>query len=334
MSFSDSSRVNPNFMAMSPHSHATAAAQPVSQDLAPSFASLQGVFPSTPSPEHPNPTGNQKKRRASPATPERRSKRSSTAEQSPAAHSTPGFRPNEFDFALADENLVDAENANAASTAITDFLDSMDKLIAVPPEKRRTPRQNLQAFLIQQQLLAGISVDKLESMSGPGANQSSFNKGGAKRFNTPAVMTVTRNATYIPHVRPAQFIGSVTPLPIHESLPKPSWMNNANGNGHHTGVNSSDSMIHTHNSVTSTESQKVNNFQTPDDITGTSAYFSSAAEQAALTQFYSQHFSTGSGLLQQPAASPADASLANASPADIEEDRFSFLSDNNSFSWE
>lgn len=296
-----------DLMDVSSDSHAAvaaAAARPVSLDLSSPLSSLQGATLSPPSSGGSGMDRNQNKRPAqAPATPKRPSKRITT-EHSPVGHSTPGFHPNETDFEIADADILNP--ANADFTAIADFLAALDKLIATPPEKRRTPRQNLQAFLIQQQLLAGIPVDRLEPMNGPGSRQAISPQGALGRFNTPPAMTVTPNATFIPHIPPAQFLGGVAPLPIHESLPNPSWMKKANEN---SGVNLSDPVTPTQNSVTSTESPKVNNPQTPDNTTGVSAYFSSVAEQAALTQFYAEHFSTGSGLLQQPVVAPALAKL-------------------------
>lgn len=297
-----------DLMDASPDSHTAAAARPASLDLSSPLSSLQGATLSPRSPGGSDMDRNQNKRPAqAPATPQRPSKRITT-EHSPAGHTTPGFRPDEIDFEITDADILNP--ANADTTAVADFLAAMDKLIATPPEKRRTPRQNLQAFLIQQQLLAGIPVDRLEPMngpgSGPGSRQAIFPQGALRRFNTPPAMTVTPNATFIPHIPPAQFLGGVAPLPIHESLPNPSWMKKANEN---SGVNLSDPVTPTQNSVTSTESPKVNNPQTPDNTTGVSAYFSSVAEQAAVTQFYAEHFSTGSGLLQQPVAVPAVAKL-------------------------
>jgi hypothetical protein len=192
-------------------------------------------------------------------------------------------------------DLLEPAKADASSTAVAEFLATMDNLIATPPEKRRTPRQNLQSFLIQQQLLAGIPVDRLEPMSGPGSRQGT---GPLRRFNTPTAMTVTPDATYIPHIPPAQFNGSLAPLPIHPSLPNPPWMDNENGDTHRDGGTSSDPVTYSQNSATSTGSPKVNDPQTPGNTTSLSAYFSTVAEQAAIVQFYSTHFSAGSGLLQ------------------------------------
>lgn len=291
-------------MDVSPDPHAAAAARPVSLGLSSPLSALQGATLSPRSPGGSDMDRNQKKRPAqAPATPQRPSKRITT-EHSPTGHSTSSFRPNEMDFGITDANILNL--ANADTTAVVDFLAAMDKLIATPPEKRRTPRQNLQAFLIQQQLLAGIPVDRLEPMNGPGSRQAISPQGALRRFNTPPAVTVTPNATFIPHIPPAQFLGGVAPLPIHKSLPNPSWMKMANEND---GFNLSDPVTPTQNSVTSTESPKVNNPQTPDNTTGVSAYFSSVAEQAALTQFYAEHFSTGSGLLQLPVAALAVAKL-------------------------
>ncbi|KAJ5191585.1 uncharacterized protein N7498_010570 [Penicillium cinerascens] len=293
-----------DIMDVSSDSHAAATVRPVSLDLSSPLSSLQDATLSPRSSGSSDMDRNQNKRPAqAQATPQRPSKRITT-EHSPAGYSTPGFDPNKIDFEITDADILNPANADA--TAVADFLSDMDKLIATPTEKRRTPRQNLQAFLIQQQLLAGIPVDRLEPMNGPGSRQAISPQGALRRFNTPPAMTVTPNATFIPHIPPAQFLGGVVPLPIHESLPNPSWMKKANEN---SGVNLSDPVTPTQNSVTSTESPKVNNPQTPDNTTGMSTYFSSVAEQAALTRFYAEHFSTGSDLLQQPVAAPADAKL-------------------------
>ncbi|KAJ5665210.1 uncharacterized protein N7477_007658 [Penicillium maclennaniae] len=192
-----------------------------------------------------------------PASPQRSPKRifpkKSPSVQSAPADLASAFHPNEFDFAITDANFPNTAKSTVDATAIAEFLSAIEKHLATPPEQRRTPRQNLQSFLIQQQLVAGIPVDKLEPMSGPGSRQS---QGIPRLFNTPTALTYFNDATYIPAIPPAQFNGSVTPLPIHPSLPNPPH-----------------------------------------------------AEQIAISNFYTTHFATGSGILGQPAAASPAASV-------------------------
>jgi hypothetical protein len=210
------------------------------------------------------------------------------------------FHPNEFDFIISDVGTHNPTKTAADAAAIAQFLTAMEKQLATPPEQRRTPRQNLQSFLIQQQLIAGIPVGKLEPMSGVGSRQS---QGPPRLFNTPSALTYFNDATYIPAIPPAQFNGKLNALPIHPSLPNPPWMDRSNNDENQGAARP---VTPNQDLVTSTGSPRVNTPQTPDNPTNLSAYFSSDTEQVAISQFYTTHFATGSGILEQPAAaSPA-----------------------------
>lgn len=240
-----------------------------------------------------------KRTATAPANPQRSPKRVSP-EKSPSAQSAPAqlasaFHPNEFDFAMTDADTLNTTKSTADATAIANFLTAMEKHLAIPPEQRRTPRQNLQSFLIQQQLVAGIPVDKLEPMSGPGSSQF---QGTPRLFNTPTALTYFNDATYIPAIPPAQFNGPVTPLPIHPSLPNPPWMDNVEDNSNQCDDCPATS---TQDSITSTGPATVNHPQTLQHTTDLTVYFSSDAERVAISHFYTTHFVTGSGILGQPA---------------------------------
>ncbi|KAJ5304201.1 beta subunit of N-acylethanolamine-hydrolyzing acid amidase-domain-containing protein [Penicillium atrosanguineum] len=277
----------------------------ISQQGGPGFSlpisGIQGATPIFPSDGDSHLTLRPTKRAATaPASPRRSPKRTSP-EKSPSAQSAPAqlasaFHLNEFDFAITDATTLKTTKSTTDATAIANFLTAMEKRLAIPPGQRRTPHQSLQSFLIQQQLVAGIPVDKLEPMSGPGSRQS---QGIPRLFNTPTALTYFNDATYIPAIPPAQFNGPVTPLPINPSLPNPPWMDQAKDDS-----NQSDDCpaTFTQDSVTSTGSPMVNNPQTPEHTTELSAYFCSDAEQVEISHFYTTHFVTGSGILGQPPA--------------------------------
>lgn len=285
--------------------------------IASPLSGIQGAVPLLPRGGDFNLSPSPTKRAATaPASPQRSPKRIST-ETSPSVRSVSaqlesGFHPNEFDFAISDVGTLNPTKTAADAAAIAEFLTAMEKQLATPPEQRRTPRQNLQSFLIQQQLIAGIPVGKLEPMSGVGSRQS---QGPPRLFNTPSALTYFNDATYIPAIPPAQFNGKLNALPIHPSLPNPPWMDRSNNNGNQCAARP---VTPNQDLVTSTGSPTVNTPQTPDNPTNLSAYFSSDAEQIAISHFYTTHFATGSGILEQPAAtSPAASTIESTTVTPI-----------------
>ncbi|KAJ6107529.1 hypothetical protein N7523_008852 [Penicillium sp. IBT 18751x] len=273
------------------------------------LSGTQGATPNCPSDGDPILTLRPTRRIATALASPQRSPKRISPKKSPSIQSAPAelasaFHPNEFDFAITDANFPNTTAKSIAdATAIAEFLNAMDKHLATPPEQRRTPRQNLQSFLIQQQLVAGIPVDKLEPMSGPGSRQS---QGIPRLFNTPTALTYFNDATYIPAIPPAQFNGSVTPLPIHPSLPNPPRKDKIKDESDQSDRCPATS---SQDSTTSTGSTTVNNLPTLRHTTDMITYFSSSAEQIAISNFYTTHFATGSGILGQPAAASPAASV-------------------------
>lgn len=220
------------------------------------------------------------------------------------------FKPTESDFRALDYFLLDPKNTESASNALHTFLSGLEQATASPPKKPCTLKQVLQGFLIQQQLLAGIPADQTEPMEGPKSRQSVVSRSGVrKRHATPMLMTVSEKGAFVPRIPPVQFNGDLDPLPPTATMPKPDWVKMAKGNfsrqrsGASVNTNTSDA-------TTSQPSQGVaqpngNRNNTNSEPTGDidmSAYFDSPEEQDQITQFFAEHFSTGSGILvDQPA---------------------------------
>ncbi|PYI07990.1 hypothetical protein BO78DRAFT_365932 [Aspergillus sclerotiicarbonarius CBS 121057] len=78
-----------------------------------------------------------------------------------------------------------------------------------------SPEQALQAYLIRQQLIAGIQPQNVMPM-----RQPNNNIGG----KTPAVVQITNEGVTVPKIPPAQFTGGFYPLPRHQMqfIPPPN----------------------------------------------------------------------------------------------------------------
>ncbi|KAE8346044.1 hypothetical protein BDV24DRAFT_176968 [Aspergillus arachidicola] len=73
----------------------------------------------------------------------------------------------------------------------------------------------LQAYLIRQQLLAGIAPENMIPMRPPTTGQThGGNQGIVNRPNNPSLVQITNNGISIPHVPPARFTGVLHPLPV------------------------------------------------------------------------------------------------------------------------
>lgn len=273
----------------------------VSQAISSSpLSTLPSMTPSAPSSGSPTPD---KKKDKSPATACVCNAPKRTALEQAEGHAGKAVRPSESDYRAFEFGLLDPKNLDIASTAMRKFLSALEKAVALPTRKYYTPRQNLQAFLIQQQLLAGVTVDKIEPMQGVGSRQKvTAPEGVLQRFSTPSYMTVTPKGTFLPRISPAKFTGTLDPLPVQGGLPKPAWTKRATENFcRQNNENGTDSI----NPLTTIGTQPPNGLvqqkdtmnKPTDDKMDFSAYFSSAKEQELITQFFAQHFSTGSGIL-------------------------------------
>jgi hypothetical protein len=267
------SQIHPDFMGVSTDSQEPPISPTDDLIIASPLSGIQGAVPLLPRGGDFNLSPSPTKRAATaPASPQRSPKRIST-ETSPSVRSVSaqlesGFHPNEFDFAISDVGTLNPTKTAADAAAIAEFLTAMEKQLATPPEQRRTPPSKYSSLsLIQQQLIAGIPIGKLEPMSGVGSRQS---QGPPRLFNTPSALTYFNDATYIPAIPPAQFNGKLNALPIHPSLPNPPWMDRSSNNGNQCAARP---VTPNQDLVTSTGSPTVNTPQTPDNPTNLSATF-------------------------------------------------------------
>lgn len=209
-------------------------------------------------------------------------------------------RPSKSDYLAFEHNLLDPDNARIAVTAVHEFLNAMDKAVAPPALRKYDSRENLQAFLIQQQLVAGIPIDQIKPM--PEFAPKPKNQGVVQRVVLPAYITITDEGSYVPELPPVQFNGTVDPLPMNIGLPNPDWVNRAvenfcsqmNGNATNStntvntpGPQPTQSMVDPNNAGSKPDKIEVD-FMT---------YFASDKEQNLISQFFVDHFSTGSGIL-------------------------------------
>lgn len=280
---------------------AVAIPDPVSQAIFSSpLSTLPSMTPSAPSSGTPTPD---KKKDKTPATASVCNAPKRTSLEQAERHAGKAFRPSEPDYRAFEFDLLDPKNLDIASTAMHKFLSALEKAVAIPTRKYYTPRQNLQAFLIQQQLLAGVPVDKLEPMQGVGSRQRvTTSEGILQHFSTPSYMTVTPKGTFLPRISPAKFTGTLDPLPVQEGLPKPAWTKRATEDfcrqDDENGANSANPLTTNGTQPPNGLVQKKDTMNKPtDDKMNFSAYFSSAKEQELITQFFAEHFSTGSGIL-------------------------------------
>lgn len=289
------------------------------------LSTLPSVTPSPPSSGIPAPN---KKKDKSPATASVCNTRKQTALEQAEGNADKAFRPSESEYRDFEFDLLDPKNLDIASTAMHKFLSALEKAVFLPTRKYYTPRQNLQAFLIQQQLLAGVPVDKLEPMQGVGSRQRvTAPEGVLQRFNTPAYMTVTPKGTFLPRIPPAKFTGTLNPLPVQGGLPKPAWTERATANfcrqNNESGTNSTNSSTTNGTQPPNTLLQEKDTMnKLADDKMDFSAYFSSTKEQELITQFYAEHFSTGSGILVDQSAK-ADDTESDATESDYPTDYWS-----------
>lgn len=238
------------------------------------------------------------------------------------------FNPTESDFRALDYHLLDPQNAERASTALHTFLTVLEQATAPPPVMIRTPRQMLQSFLIQQQLIAGIPVDKIEPMEGPNSSQTATQCPGMLRsYSTPMMLTVSRNRTSIPRLPPAQFNGALAPLSLSARLPNLDWIKRAEENCSRqarAGANLNTTVATTSQSrqgVTQPNDNLNNtNSESAGAITDLSSYFNDPEEQAQITQFFAEHFSTGSGILVDESAQTGNTEIEQMEDEDTDSD--------------
>lgn len=297
--------LNPDRMDLDHDASATDTADPGSHELSSSpLSSLPSVTPSAPSSGTPTP---QKKNNTSPTAGSVNNASKPTAAKQAGGYAEKAPRPTESDYLALEYDLLDPKNLHIASTAMHDFLSAMEEAVALPPPKYYNPRQNLQAFLIQQQLLAGIPVDKLEPMQGVESRQRVMGTEGIlRRFNAPSFMTITQNGTFLPQIPPATFTGNLKPLPIKAALPKPNWVKRAAGDFCHQVNTNGTNSINPLTTAGPLPSENNTDSKPADDKMDFSAYFSSAEEQEQITQFFAAHFSTGSGILVDQSAEADD----------------------------
>ncbi|KAJ5104677.1 hypothetical protein NUU61_002024 [Penicillium alfredii] len=77
-----------------------------------------------------------------------------------------------------------------------------------------TPDQGLQAWLVRQQLIAGVQISDLQPMRGPGSQQKQVTPQGIlTRQRIPSLMSVSRYGVFPYAIQPASFNGYIAPLP-------------------------------------------------------------------------------------------------------------------------
>lgn len=208
-------------------------------------------------------------------------------------------RPSESDYQIFERDLLDPDNARIAATAMRDFLAAMEKAVTPPATRVYDSRENLQAFLIQMQLVAGIPVEDIRPMPefAPKPNNDLV-----RRVEVPAFLTITNEGTFVPELPPVQFNGIVDPLPVNAGLPNPTWVSRAVENFRREMDNNAASST---TIVNTSAPQPTHGMMGPNNADPQTAkkeadfltYFSSNNEQELITQFFAEHFSTGSSIL-------------------------------------
>lgn len=238
-------------------------------------------------------------------------------------------RPSESDYLALERDLLDPNNAKVAATAVHEFLAALEKSIAPVAPKYYNSRQTLQAFLIQQQLVAGIPKNQIKPM--PEFATKMNNEGVIKRVGLPAYLTITNQGTFVPDIPPAEFNGTLDPLPIKAGLPNPNWVNRSADNfrsqmkGNPT--NPEDIVNITVPQLTQSMMDPNNASSKPAENDGAVwGYFSDAREQQMISQFFAEHFSTGSGILD-PQSAMAVELADNGTDSDYNTDYWSDTND-------
>lgn len=209
-------------------------------------------------------------------------------------------RPSESDYLAFECDLLDPNKAKIAVTAMHEFLTAMEKATAPPASRQYNSRENLQAYLIQQQLVAGIPVDQIKPM--PEFASKPDNEGVVRRVGLPAYITITSEGSFVPDIPPAEFNGTLEPLPLDAGFPNPDWVNRAVQNFRNQMDNNATNSTNTVNTTGQQPAQSMvdqNSAGSKPARNGVdlSTYFASDKEQKLISQFFAEHFSTGSGIL-------------------------------------
>lgn len=131
----------------------------------------------------------------------------------------PNATLNQFDQTVSDQQQHDAA---LQDPDMINFPTTISRALSSRPQFY-TGRDGLQAYLIRQQLCAGIPVDKIVPMSGPGSRQMrpphyEVQTGGGG----PAMINLNEFGAFVPAIPPAEFNGVLHPLPIHPWFPYPN----------------------------------------------------------------------------------------------------------------
>ncbi|KAJ5573754.1 uncharacterized protein N7459_008181 [Penicillium hispanicum] len=191
---------------------------------------------------------------------------------------------NVFEWMLKDIRLEDIEHG---ADGVADLMSFLSK--AAPRRAIYTPNEGLQAHLIRQQMIAGITTDKFEPMHGPRSRQQQVGPNGIRRsYRNPTVVFATSHGGLIPQFHQAKYQGSLEPLPVrpwYPALPGSEQgedMHESRVNG--AGVSGADQSI-SHNST-----------EQPYDA----SLFANAEEQRIITNFYVRDFLQPEILGDQP----------------------------------
>lgn len=119
---------------------------------------------------------------------------------------------NQFDQALLDGQQRENTLQNSE---VANFMAALSRALPSSPVYYAGD-DGLQAYLIRQQICAGIPLDQIEPMNGPGARRRA-------RMETrgPVFVEISDRGANVPMIPPARFNGTLRPLPLHPWLPYP-----------------------------------------------------------------------------------------------------------------
>ncbi|KAF7621650.1 hypothetical protein AFLA_011944 [Aspergillus flavus NRRL3357] len=125
---------------------------------------------------------------------------------------TPHVRQGDYP---ATTNSVHSSTSNPAQPTRQSSSGSHTIPALISTDTMTASDRTLQAYLIRQQLLAGIAPENMIPMRPPTTGQTQGrNQGIVNRPNNPSLVQITNNGISIPHVPPARFIGVLHPLPV------------------------------------------------------------------------------------------------------------------------
>lgn len=239
-------------------------------------------------------------------------------------------RPSESEYLAFERDLLDPENARIAVTAVHEFLAIMDAAVTPSPTDHYDERENLQTFLIQMQLVAGIPIDHIRPMPEFDPLQNT-NERVVKRRQVPAMLTIGQAGVFVPDIPPAQFSGTVDPLPTNAGLPHPTWVNRAVENFRRQRDGNATTSTTTMNTPDPQPAQNIANLNNASSNPVQnekvfSNYFSSDDERDLISQFFVGHFSAGSGILNLESAD-ADELFDDGTDSDYNTDYWSDTND-------